>query len=745
MQLPVIQPEPSESTGGSGSAAPAPCCARHEAGSLGWTCPMHPEVMSPTAGSCPICGMPLEPVGGATDDHGGADFRRRLAVTAVPAISVFLLSMLPMLGHMLPLGTLQPWLMALERSPWAAWTELALASIVVFYGGWPILSGGMAAIRRGRPTMFSLISIGVLTAWGYSLVATGAPSVFPEAFRGPAGQVGRFFESAAMIVVLVLVGQLLESRARHGTTAAIRALMDLSPPEAVRLDPADTSRSETVALALVKAGDLLRVRPGQRVPVDGRVVEGASECDESLLTGEPLPVAKQAGDRVLGGSLNGSGGLVMQAEVASSQSLVARITRLVREAHAARAPIEQLADRISARVVPAVVLAAVATLAAWLVLGGEQGLSMGIVSAVSVLVIACPCGLGLATPLSMTVAIGRGARSGILARSSAAMQALAMADTVIFDKTGTLTQGKPQLAASGLLGETGGTASDSSDAVLRLVAAVEAGSEHALAAAFVEAAGEQGLLLPAATNVQAAVGLGLTGEVEGRKVAVGSRQFIEEQAGTGVEPAAAEAARRQGATLVMAAIDDQPAGWFAIHDTPRPEAAGVVDSLQDRGLRTALLSGDSQAAAAHLAAAVGIDDATGGCSPGDKLREIHHRHQAGHRIAFVGDGINDAPALAAADVGIAVGSAADVAIETADITLLSGGLARLPEAVDLARQTMRNVRENLALSLVYNLLAIPIAAGLLYPATGLLMSPMLAAAAMTASSLSVIGNALRLR
>jgi Cu+-exporting ATPase len=745
MQLPVIQPEPSESTGGSGSAAPAPCCARHEAGSLGWTCPMHPEVMSPTAGSCPICGMPLEPVGGATDDHGGADFRRRLAVTAVPAISVFLLSMLPMLGHMLPLGTLQPWLMALERSAWAAWTELALASLVVFYGGWPILSGGMAAIRRGRPTMFSLISIGVLTAWGYSLVATGAPSVFPEAFRGPAGQVGRFFESAAMIVVLVLVGQLLESRARHGTTAAIRALMDLSPPEAVRLDPADTSRSETVALALVKAGDLLRVRPGQRVPVDGRVVEGASECDESLLTGEPLPVAKQAGDRVLGGSLNGSGGLVMQAEVASSQSLVARITRLVREAHAARAPIEQLADRISARVVPAVVLAAVATLAAWLVLGGEQGLSMGIVSAVSVLVIACPCGLGLATPLSMTVAIGRGARSGILARSSAAMQALAMADTVIFDKTGTLTQGKPQLAASGLLGETGGTASDSSDAVLRLVAAVEAGSEHALAAAFVEAAGEQGLLLPAATNVQAAVGLGLTGEVEGRKVAVGSRQFIEEQAGTGVEPAAAEAARRQGATLVMAAIDDQPAGWFAIHDTPRPEAAGVVDSLQDRGLRTALLSGDSQAAAAHLAAAVGIDDATGGCSPGDKLREIHHRHQAGHRIAFVGDGINDAPALAAADVGIAVGSAADVAIETADITLLSGGLARLPEAVDLARQTMRNVRENLALSLVYNLLAIPIAAGLLYPATGLVMSPMLAAAAMTASSLSVIGNALRLR
>jgi Cu+-exporting ATPase len=706
---------------------------------------MHPEVASPTAGSCPICGMPLEPVGGASNDHGGADFRRRLAVSAVPAIAVFLLSMLPMLGHMLPLGGLQPWLMAVEHSAWTAWLELALSSLVVFYGGWPILSGGLAAIRRGRPTMFSLISIGVLTAWGYSLVATVAPDVFPAAFRGEDGQVGRFFESAAMIVVLVLVGQLLESRARRGTTAAIRALMDLSPPEAVRLDPTDPSHSETVALALVKAGDLLRVRPGQRIPVDGRVVEGASECDESLLTGEPLPVAKQTGDRVLGGSLNGVGVLVMQAEAASAESLVARITRLVREAHAARAPIEQLADRISARVVPAVVLAAIATLAAWIAFGGDQGLSMGIVSAVSVLVIACPCGLGLATPLSMTVAIGRGARSGILARSSAAMQALAMADMVIFDKTGTLTLGKPQLTASGSLGEGRDAAADSPDAVLRMVAAVEAGSEHALAAAFVEAAEVHGMAVPTAVQVQATVGQGLSGEVKGRQVAVGSRAFIEERAGAVVEPAEAEAARGQGATLVMAAIDGQPAAWFAVHDAPRPEAARVVDSLQDRGLSTALLSGDSQAAAVHLAAAVGIDDAIGGCSPGDKLREIHRRHQAGQRIAFVGDGINDAPALAAADVGIAVGSAADVAIETADITLLSGGLARLPEAVDLARQTMRNVRENLALSLVYNLLAIPIAAGLLYPATGLLMSPMLAAAAMTASSLSVIGNALRLR
>ena len=739
LQLPVIQPEPTPPSGGS-HAAPAACCARHEAGALGWTCPMHPEVTSATAGTCPICGMPLEPVGGGADDHGGDDFRRRLTWTVVPAGVVFAVSMLPMLAHMLPLGGVWPWLATLEHAAWTGWLELVLASFVVFYGGWPILSGGLQAIRRGRPSMFSLITLGVLTAWGYSVVATIAPGVFPEAFRSEHGAVGRFFESAAMIVVLVLAGQLLESRARRGTTAAIRALLDLSPPEAERLDPADASRSETIPLAAVQAGDLLRVRPGERIPVDGHVVEGASECDESLLTGEPMPVAKQAGDRVLGGSLNGSGTVVMQAEVASAGSLVARITRLVREAHAARAPIEQLADRISAKVVPAVVAASLLTLVTWIVVGGEQGLSMGIVSAVSVLVIACPCGLGLATPLSMTVAVGRGAKSGILARSSAAVQALAMADTLVFDKTGTLTRGQPRLADQGPL-QPGSKAREA----LQLAAAVEAGSEHALARAFTDAAEQAGCEPLAASEVRAVVGQGVAGRVDGKLVEVGSRRFIEERVGSFSEPAEAEGARARGATLAYAAIDGQAAAWFAIEDAARDEAAAVVAAVRERGLHPALLSGDTQAAADHLAAAVGIDDVTGGCTPSDKLRDIHRRHQAGRRIAFVGDGINDAPALAAADVGVAVGSAADVAIETADITLLSGGLTRLPEAIDLARQTMRNVRENLALSLVYNMLAIPVAAGLLYPLTGMLMSPMLAAAAMTASSLSVIGNALRLR
>jgi heavy metal translocating P-type ATPase len=740
MQLPVIQPEPLQLVPSGSTAAAAPCCARHEAGSLGWTCPMHPEAVSPTAGTCPICGMPFEPIGGGADDHAGDDFRRRLMRSVVPAGIVFVVSMLPMLLAMVPGLPPPAWSVAMQHASWTAWLELLLTSWVVFYGGWPILSGGLQAIRRGRATMFSLITIGVLTAWGYSVVATVAPDIFPEAFRGHHAMVGRFFESAAMIVVLVLAGQLLESRARRGTTAAIRALLDLSPPEARRLDPHDNSRSETVPLAAVRAGDLLRVRPGERIPVDGHVVEGSSECNEALLTGEPMPVAKQPRDRVLGGSLNGAGGLVMRADVSSAGSLVARITRLVREAHAARAPIEQLADRLSARIVPAVVAVSGLTFAAWLLLGGDNGLSMGIVSAVSVLVIACPCGLGLATPLSMTVAIGRGAQSGILVRSSAAMQALAVADVVLFDKTGTLTRGQPQLVDAGSIAPH-----QDVDAMLRLAAAVEAASEHPLAHAFTHAAELRGFAIPAAERVRAVVGRGVTGIAEGRQVDVGNAGFMQERVGLESPPAEAEAARHRGATVVYAALDGRTAAWFAIEDRPRDEAASVIASVLQRGLQPALLSGDTQAAADHLGTLVGLEDVRGGCNPSDKLRDIHRRHQEGHRIAFVGDGINDAPALAAADVGIAVGSAADVAIETADITLLSGGLTRLPTAIDLARQTMRNVRENLALSLVYNLLAIPIAAGLLYPVTGMLMSPMLAAAAMTASSLSVIGNAMRLR
>jgi len=680
MQLDVIQPEPQPPP----AAGPAACCASPEA---------------------------------------GASRRERIALVISTVLGITLF--------------------AVAMAGGSRWLQLALATPIVFWGGWPILSGGIAGFRSGRPGMFSLITLGVLAAWGSSTLATFAPGIFPAAFRGSDGEVAVSFESAGMIVVLVLLGQWLESRARRGTTAAIRSLMDLTPAVAERLDPADPSRSETVPLASVRVGERLRVRPGGRLPLDGRVVEGESSCDESLLTGEPMPVAKGPGDRVLGGSINGSGVLVIEAEATSDHSLLARITRLVREAHTKRAPVEQLADAISARFVPAVLVVAGITFIAWSLLAPSEGMALGLASAVSVLVIACPCALGLATPLSMTVAIGRAARSGILARSAAAVQALASAESIVFDKTGTLTEGRPQITGEGRVGspESQTTQADES---LQMAAAVESQSEHPLAAAFMQAAEARSLELPPASEVAATAGRGVSGLVEGRRVLLGSRAFLEERGlVAGSSAGAAEAAER-GATLVWLAIDGAVTGWFALEDPPRPETAGVVAQLAEMGLTTAVLSGDTPAAAAALATNVGCGEAIGGLTPEAKLREIERRRLQGQRIAFVGDGINDAPALAAADVGLAVGSAADVAMETADITLLSGGLTGLPEAVRLARRTMGNVRENLALALLYNTLAIPVAAGALAPLTGTITSPMLAAAAMTASSLSVIANSLRL-
>jgi P-type Cu+ transporter len=748
MQLDVIQP----------AAEPPvvkPCCAKAAAGEFGWRCPMHPQVTSGSPGNCSICGMPLEPIG---QEAGAASSQshdlQRLVICGVLAAILMAVAMLGMLGHGVHGAgdrghgsPLPGWLTGQAGN----WLQLCLATPIVFWGGWPILAGGLAGFRRGRPTMFSLISLGVLVAWIVSVAATVAPGIFPEAFRRGDGSVEVFFESAGMIVVLVLLGQLLESRARRGTTAAIRSLMDLSPPTAER-EPG----RETIPLAMVRKGDLLRVKPGGRIPTDAIVREGATTCDESLLTGEPMPVARSVGDRVLGGAINGSGAIVVEAETAADGALVARIARLVREAHEKRAPIEQLADRISGIFVPIVLAIALLTFLVWSMIGPQPRMALGLLSAVSVLVIACPCALGLATPLAMTVAIGRGAKAGILARSAESMEKLARAGTIVFDKTGTLTQGRPRIVSATAVAADGRpvtiddvtTAPDSLAqepfrTLLFQAASLEGASEHPLGRAFTQAASAAGIDTTSPEAVEAIVGRGVVGKVHGSTVLVGNAALLSDR-GIAADAIPASVA----ATTIHVAVEGRFAGSFGLADPPRPEAATVIADLARRGFQLEMLSGDTTAAAEQAAAKVGIARATGGLSPqqkAERIAAIKREQPDGTSVVFVGDGINDAPALASADVGIAMGSGADVALETADITLLSGGLAAVPRAIDLARATMKNVRQNLGLAFLYNLLALPVAAGALYPLLGYVTSPMLAAAAMSFSSLSVIANSLRLR
>ena len=745
IQLDVVEPP----VAGNGPAAPLPpCCARPAAGEGGWQCPMHPDVTASARGSCPVCGMELVPIGQGADALAAATAaRRRLLFTALLAAALMAVSMTAMAGHALGVHDgVVGWLAGSggNRLQWL------LATPIVVWGGWPILAGGLAGFRRLRPTMFSLVGLGIVVAYAASVVATVTPGLFPAPFRRHDGSVETFFESAGMIVVLVLAGQALESRARRGTGAALRSLLDLAPPTAER-DPG----GETVPLVDVRPGDRLRVRPGGRIPTDGTVLEGETTCDESLLTGEPLPVARGPGAKVLGGAINGPGLVVMRADTTASGALVARIARLVREAQSRRAPIEALADRAAALFTPAVLLVALATFLGWAWFGPEPRLSLGLVSAVSVLVIACPCSLGLATPLSMTVAIGRGAREGILVRTPAALEALAAAGTFAFDKTGTITRGTPRVVGTLALG--GDASPGAAERLLGLVAALETASEHPLARAFATAAAEAGLPSPPVTAATAVVGRGIRGRCDGHDVAAGSAALLAEDgvdlAALDGEPAASwvESAVSAGRSLVLAAIDGRLAGAFAIADPPRAEAAGVVAFLDRRGARVELLSGDTAAAAADVGRAVGIAHAEGGLSPAGKAARVTAlggRRQRPHRqgtVAFIGDGVNDAVALAAADVGIAMGGGADAAVETADVTLLSGGLAAVPRAVALADATMANVRQNLVLACAYNLVALPVAAGVLYPVIGHVTSPMLAAAAMSVSSLSVIANALRLR
>ena len=705
-----------------------------------YTCPMDPEIVQDGPGTCPICGMALEPMGVPPADAGPnpelVDFTRRLKIALPFTIPLVVIAMGSHLG--LPV---HDWFGA--RGAQVA--ELALAAPVVAYAGWPFFERGVASIRYRSPNMWTLIAIGVGAAFLYSLVATMFPLLFPDTLRQQhGGTVGVYFEAAAVIIVLVLVGQILELKAREKTGNAIRALMDLAPKMARRVGK--DGRETDVPLAEIAVGETVRVRPGEAIPVDGVIVEGRSAVEEMLLTGEPLPVDKAAGDTVTGGTINKTGTFLMRADKVGAETTLSKIVELVASAQRSRAPIQSVADRVARYFVPAVVAVAIAAFLAWLMWGPSPALAYAVVAAVSVLIIACPCALGLATPMSIMVATGRGAREGVLVRDAAALEALAGVDTIVLDKTGTLTVGKPKLtdvrAAAGL----------ASDDILSLAASLEVGSEHPIALAITEAARQRGLAITPATSFEAITGQGIKGRVGTREVAVGNPALIRRlgYANSFGETVLAQIDRDIAAlggsaqTALVVAVDGGYAGLLVVADTIKPRAAEALAELRSRGLRIVMATGDNAIAARTVARELGIEDVHAEVLPHDKSRIISDLKARGRTVAFAGDGINDAPALATADVGIAMGSGADVAIESAGITLPKGDLAGIVRAHGLARATLSNIKQNLAFAFGYNALGIPIAAGVLYPVLGLLLSPIVAAVAMSLSSVSVIGNALRL-
>jgi Cu+-exporting ATPase len=692
-----------------------------------YTCPMHPQVRQIGPGSCPICGMALEPEAGGAHDHGElADMSRRLWVSAVFSLPIVVLDMGSHVGF-------APLPHALS-----GFVEFALATPVVLWGGWPFLVRGAQSLRTGHLNMFTLIAMGTGVAYVYSLVALLAPQWFPPALGGVHGAPPLYFEAAAVITVLVLVGQVLELRARASTSAAIRALMELAPKTARRI--ADNGDDEDVPIDTVKAGDRLRVRPGEKIPVDGLLIEGHSPVDESMVTGEPMPVTKTAGDRVVAGTLNGSGSFVMRAEKVGRDTLLAQIVQMVAIAQRSRAPIARLADRVASWFVPLVIAVALLAFAAWWIFGPEPRFAFGLLAAVSVLIIACPCALGLATPMSIMVGVGRGARAGVLVKDAQALERLEKVDTLVLDKTGTLTEGKPRVIA--IAPAAGSDAAE----VLRLAAGIERASEHPLAAAIVAAAAERGVAPAAVADFHAEAGKGVTGTVETRSVALGSAPFLAERdIDTSNLTADADRLRRDGATVVFIGADKTLIGLIGIADPIKKSAPGTLQALARDGLRIVMLTGDNRATAAAVARQLDIAAFEAEVLPQQKNAVIERLRGESRVVAMAGDGINDAPALAAADVGIAMGTGTDVAIESAGITLLNGDLAGIVRARRLARATMSNIRQNLLFAFLYNGAAIPIAAGILYPAFGILLSPMIAAAAMALSSVSVIGNALRLR
>ncbi|PBC10057.1 heavy metal translocating P-type ATPase [Mesorhizobium sp. WSM3859] len=696
-----------------------------------YTCPMHPEIIRDKPGSCPICGMALEPMGVPTGDEGPnpelVDFTRRFWVSAALSVPLLIFAMAPMLGLSFE---------SLIDGRTKTWVELALASPVVLWAAFPFFHRGWESILNRSPNMWTLISLGVGAAYLYSVVAALFPDIFPHQFRGHDGAVPVYFEAAAVIVALVFLGQVLELRARERTGSAIRALLDLAPKTA-RLIGAEGAEKD-VPLDSVQTGDRLRIRPGDAVPVDGTVLEGRSAIDESMITGEPLPVEKTEGSALTGGTLNKNGSLVMRAEKVGAETTLSRIVEMVAKAQRSRAPIQGLADRVSFYFVPAVVLVAIIAFIAWALLGPQPSLIFAIVSAVSVLIIACPCALGLATPMSIMTATGRGAHAGVLIKEAAALERFASVDTLIVDKTGTLTEGKPRLTdvvAAGDIDENG---------LLGLAAALEKGSEHPLAEAIVEGAVARGLKLAEAVDFEAVTGKGVSGTVSGRKVALGNAAMM---ADLGVEtPAAsAEAMQADGKTAMFVAVDGAFAGIVAVADPVKATTAEAIKALHDKGLRIIMATGDNERTAKAIARKLGIDEVRAGLLPDEKGALVEQLRASGAGVAMAGDGVNDAPALAGADVGIAMGTGADVAVESAGITLVKGDLNGIVRARTLAQATIRNIRQNLFFAFLYNVLGVPVAAGVLYPLTGTLLSPMIAAAAMSLSSVSVITNALRLR
>ncbi|HVJ78203.1 MAG TPA: heavy metal translocating P-type ATPase [Hyphomicrobium sp.] len=696
-----------------------------------YTCPMHPEIRQVGPGACPICGMALEPdlvTAEAQPNPELADMSRRLWIGLALTIPVFILEMgshLFGLHHLVAAST-------------SNWVQLVLATPVVLWAGWPFFERGWKSILTRNLNMFTLIALGTGVAWVYSVVATLMPNLFPESLRGGDGAVPVYFEAAAVITVLVLVGQVLELRAREQTGGAIRALLNLAPKTARRLSP--DGREEEIQIDVVSVGDQLRVRPGERIPVDGEVVDGKSSVDESMVTGESLPVSKTVGAKVIGGAINGSGALIVRATSVGRDTLLARIVQMVAEAQRSRAPIQRLADQVAGWFVPLVIAIAGLAFIAWLTFGPEPRFSYALIAAVSVLIIACPCALGLATPMSIMVGVGRGAQSGVLIKNADALERMEKIDTLVVDKTGTLTEGKPKVTAIRT------AASITEDELLRLAASLEQASEHPLGDAIVAAAKERAVPLAPVTDFSAPSGKGVSGSIDGRQIVIGNRHIMTDAAiDTSHFDAGAEQLRADGATVVYVAVDGNAAGLIAISDPIKASTPSALQSLRSNGVHIVMLTGDNPTTAKAVAAKLGIADVEADVLPEDKAKIVERLRREGHAVAMAGDGVNDAPALATADVGIAMGTGTDVAIESAGITLLNGDLQGIARARRLSQATMANIRQNLFFAFLYNAAGVPIAAGLLYPAFGLLLSPIIAAAAMSLSSVSVIANALRLR